>query len=70
MCLPKSRFLSQQLMLRAAMGTLLGHDFGAALARPDAPHMGAFAAALVFARACASVAVADVSEQAMTKRPA
>ena len=42
MCLPKTPFLLQQLMLWAAMGTLLGHDLGAALAPPDAPNIGAF----------------------------
>jgi hypothetical protein len=42
-CLPNSPFLLRQLMLRAAMGTLLGDDLGAALAPPDPPNIGAFA---------------------------
>jgi hypothetical protein len=42
LCLPKSPFLLRQLMLRAAMGTLLGHDVGAALTPPDAPNIDAF----------------------------
>src|SRR5712692_9409651 len=43
LCLLKSPFLLRQLMLRAAMDTLLGHDFGAALAPPDPANVGAFA---------------------------
>jgi hypothetical protein len=33
--LPRSLFLLWQLMLRMAMGTLLGHDVGDCLAPPD-----------------------------------
>jgi hypothetical protein len=43
LCLPRSPFLLWQLMLRAAMGTLLGHDVGACLGPPDPWHMGTFA---------------------------
>ena len=43
LCLPRSPFLLRQLMLRAAMGTLLGHDVGACLAPPDPSHIGTFA---------------------------
>jgi hypothetical protein len=39
----KKSVLVRQLMLRAAMGTLLGHDVGACLAPPDPSHMGTFA---------------------------
>jgi len=36
-----SSFLLRQLMLRAAMATILGHHVGAALAPPDAANVGA-----------------------------
>ena len=43
LCLLKSPFLLRQLMLPAAMATILGHDVGAALAPPDPANVGAFA---------------------------
>ena len=38
-----SPFLLRQLMLRAALGTLLGHGLSAALAPADPPNLGTFA---------------------------
>jgi hypothetical protein len=43
LCLLKSPFLLRQLMLRAAVGTLLDHDLGAALALPDLANSGVVA---------------------------
>jgi hypothetical protein len=41
LCLLKSPFLLRQLMLLAAVATILGHDVGAALAPSDAANVGA-----------------------------
>ena len=43
LALLKSPFLLQQLMLRAALGTLLGHGFSAPLALADPPNVGTLA---------------------------